>query len=276
MQGYVERVHPDVAAGQLPVGMTIATMIEAQKAYLAAQGTPVEQADSSAPAGETPAAGLNMAAPPARESAQQRTAPATEAARTADRTQETPRAATPSEPPPPPQPTTATLGTGTEVVIRLSQSLSTRSNQSGQTFEGILEDDLKEGGHVLAPAGATVTGKITHLVKSGKVKGKAQMSLTLTGIEVGGESHRIDTNTLNFEAQGTGSRDAKRIGIASGIGAVVGAIAGGGKGAAIGAAIGAGAGTGVTLATPGDEVEFPTEQRMSFKLDKPVELPVSG
>ncbi len=280
MKGYVERVHPDVAPAQLPVGMTIATMIEAQKAYLAAQGTPVEQADSSSAQGETPAvggtdSGLNLAAPPSRETAGKRPSTAPKTAGSASRAQETARAATPSEPPPPPPPpTTATLGAGTEVVIRLSQSLSSRSNQSGQSFEGILEDDLKEGGHVLAPAGATVTGKITQLVKSGKVKGKAQMSLTLTALEVGGESYRIDTNTLSFEAQGTGSRDAKRIGIASGIGAVVGAIAGGGKGAAIGAAVGAGAGTGVTLATPGDEVEFPTEQRMSFKLDKTVELPI--
>ena len=160
-------------------------------------------------------------------------------------------------------------------MIRLSQSLSSKKNQAGQTFEGILEQDLTGEGHLLAPAGSTIAGKVTDVASSGKVKGKAKMSLTLTQLEVGGQQYAIDTNTLNFEAQGTGTRDAKRIGIASGIGAVVGAIAGGGKGAAIGAAIGAGAGTGVTLATPGDEVEFPTEQRMSFKLDKPVELPIT-
>ena len=38
--------------------------------------------------------------------------------------------------------------------------------------------------------------------------------------------------------------------------------------------IGAGAGTGVVLATSGDEVEFPNEQRMVFKLTHSVTIPV--
>jgi outer membrane lipoprotein SlyB len=100
------------------------------------------------------------------------------------------------------------------------------------------------------------------------------MALRLEKITVGEESYSIKSNTLRFEAEGTGKRDAKRIGIASGAGAVIGAIAGGGRGAAIGAAIGAGAGTGVTVATPGDEVEFRTEQMFQFTLERGVEMKI--
>jgi hypothetical protein len=100
------------------------------------------------------------------------------------------------------------------------------------------------------------------------------MSLALIRIETGGETYKISSNKLNFEAEGTGKRDAKRIGIAAGIGTVVGAIAGGGKGAAIGAAIGGGAGAGATLMTSGDEVEFDVEQLFEFSLTQPVEMKV--
>ena len=100
------------------------------------------------------------------------------------------------------------------------------------------------------------------------------MALRLEKITVGEESYPIRSNTLRFEAEGTEKRDAKRIGIATGAGAVLGAIAGGGKGAAIGAVIGAGTGTGVTMATPGDEVEFRTEQMFQFELVRSVEMKI--
>ena len=69
-----------------------------------------------------------------------------------------------------------------------------------------------------------------------------------------------------------GRRDARRIGGAAVAGTVIGAIVGGGRGAAIGFAVGAGAGGAVTLATPGDEVEFPAEQGLAFTLSVPVEI----
>jgi hypothetical protein len=40
-----------------------------------------------------------------------------------------------------------------------------------------------------------------------------------------------------------------------------------------GAVIGGAAGTGAVLATKGKEVEFDTETRISFALEKPAELP---
>jgi hypothetical protein len=91
---------------------------------------------------------------------------------------------------------------------------------------------------------------------------------------VGPELYGIRTNTLAFEAQGTGKKDATKVGIGTGIGAVIGAIAGGGRGAAIGGVIGAGAGTGVVLATSGTEVEFGVEQLFSFQFDQDVEMKV--
>jgi hypothetical protein len=168
----------------------------------------------------------------------------------------------------------ATVAAGTELPIRLAQALSSKTNTSGQSFEAWLEDDLIVDGKLVAPDGSQVKGRLVEVASSGKVKGRAKMSLVLSSIQVDDDDYSIKSNTLRYEARETKKKDATKIGIASGVGAVVGAIAGGGKGAAIGAGVGAGAGTGVVLATSGEEVEFDVEQRLQFKLEQPVEMKI--
>jgi hypothetical protein len=163
---------------------------------------------------------------------------------------------------------------GTNLEVRLTQSVSSKRNQDGDSFRAQLAEDLVVDGKVIAREGTAVVGRLSNVKASGKVEGRATMALSLTAIELGDEAYEIRSNRLDFEARGTGKDDAKKIGIATGIGAAIGAIAGGGKGAAIGGAIGAGAGTGAVLATSGDEVEFGVEQLFSFRLSRDVELPI--
>ena len=89
---------------------------------------------------------------------------------------------------------------------------------------------------------------------------------------MGDERYTIDTNVVSQTAEQTKSRDAKVIAGGAGVGAVIGAIAGGKKGAAIGAAVGGGAGTAGVLATKGKEVEYPAEHKLSFRLEREVEM----
>lgn len=308
LQGFVRRVYPDQPEGTLPVGMPVETMIQSQKAFLDAQAsnsgesqsggeaaenqppaqTEAQTATTAEPTSSKPAPSTSTAnrpspktepkpaSPPPTSSAENQPAQTT-AEPSSQPVREQAASTAPAAPPapqPPPAPREEMIPTGTTLTIRLAQALSSKTAQSGQKFEGTLDEDLRVDNTLIAPAGSTVIGKVTEAVPSGKVKGKAKMALQLTGLEVGGEVYDISTHTLSFEAQGSTKEDAKKVGIASGIGAVIGAIAGGGKGAAIGATIGAGAGTGVVLATPGDEVEFPNEQRMVFKLTHSVEIPV--
>ena len=178
----------------------------------------------------------------------------------------------PEPEPEPTPPTTATLSSGTALKVRLMESLSSKTTAEGAVFETELDEDLVVDGKLLVPEGSIITGKVTEAKASGKVQGRAQMALKLVKVTVDEEAYEIRSNTLRFEAEGTGKKDATKIGLASGAGAVIGAIAGGGRGAAIGAVIGAGAGTGVTMATPGDEVEFRTEQMFQFELERSVEM----
>jgi hypothetical protein len=137
-----------------------------------------------------------------------------------------------------------------------------------------LDEDLIVDGKLLAPEASLVIGRLTHVKKSGKVKGLAQMGIDLQKVFVGDEEYSLKSNTLNYEAEATKHEDAKKVGIATGVGALIGAIAGGKKGAAIGTAVGAGAGTGAVLATSGDEVEFEVEQLFRFELERDLEMKI--
>jgi hypothetical protein len=175
-------------------------------------------------------------------------------------------------PPAPPRPTTATVAEGTVLEIRLIDAVSTARNQTGDRFQAVLDKDIVADGKVVAPRGSIVVGRLTEVERSGKVQGRAVMSLTLNEIRTAQNSYSIATNTITIEAHDTKERDAKTIGAGAGVGAVIGAIAGGKKGAAIGAAVGGGAGTAGVLMTRGKEVEFDPEQKFSFRLERDTQM----
>ena len=175
-------------------------------------------------------------------------------------------------PAPPVRPAPAIIAAGTSIPVRLSEALDSSKNRTGDKFEAILDADLEVDDRVVIPRGAIVTGKVTEVVDSGKVQGLARMSITLSEIENRGTSYAIRTNTQSFEAKTSKKEDAVKIGAGAGVGAIIGAIAGGKKGAAIGAATGAGAGTGVVLMTKGKDVELPSEEKLTFTLEKEIRV----
>ena len=158
--------------------------------------------------------------------------------------------------------------TATKIQVRLQDALDTAVNESGDTFRTILDKDIVVDGRVVAPRGSVLDGKLSNVARSGRVEGRATMSLQLTSLTVGNQTYPLQTETLSFEADSTKKKDATKVGVGAGIGAVIGAIAGGGKGAAIGAAVGGGAGGATVVATRGKEVKFDAEQAFSFVLQR--------
>ena len=192
-----------------------------------------------------------------------------QSAATGEETSET--SSTPAESAPEPV-VTRVVPSGTELRVRLAHSVSSAINQSGDAFEAILDQDLLVDDQVVAPQGSTLTGQLTDVVSSGKVKGRATMTLVLQSLQVGETSYSIESNPIAVEAEGTVKEDAVKVGIGAGIGAIVGAIAGGKKGAAVGTAIGGGGGAAAVLLTKGDEVEFEAEQEFGFELVQDLEI----
>ncbi len=231
-----------------------------------------EQTQSQPAPAEPPAQAAAQPAPASPAQREQRAASRPATRKPAAPVQSSARAPSPapsslaaSEPVAPPVP-------GTPIEIRLSQALSSGENKAGDKFEGTLAQDLEIDGRLVAPKGSVVVGKVAEAEGSGRVEGRARMSLGLTEIHAGQSTYSIRTNTLPFEAESTKGRDVKTVGATTGVGAIIGAIAGGKKGAAIGAVVGAGAGGGTVLATKGKEVKLEPEQRLSFKLENDVEM----
>jgi hypothetical protein len=167
-----------------------------------------------------------------------------------------------------------TVPEGTELPIRLSDTLDTGKTTEGATFQGTLAEALVVHGVEVASAGSAVSGRVTNVVSSGRLKRPAEISLVLTSLTAGGATRDITTTTWSSKAESHKKRNLEMIGGGGGAGAIIGAIAGGKKGALIGGAVGAGAGTGVATATGKKEIVLPAETKLDFKLGAPVTLTV--
>ena len=169
-----------------------------------------------------------------------------------------------------------TLVAGTVIRTSLQHALTTDSNAPGDPFTAKVVDDVKVNNTVVIPLGSTVKGVVAESKRSGRVQGRAYMSLKFTEVVLpNGQSYPIQASGTSRTAPGTKKKDAMIIGGGAGIGTAIGAIAGGGKGAAIGAATGGGAGTGVVLATRGKETGFASGSTLNVKLTQPVKVNLS-
>jgi hypothetical protein len=111
---------------------------------------------------------------------------------------------------------------------------------------------------------------------SGHLQTPAELVVTLTSLEAGGNSYEILTSDQRWGARSHKKRNAEMIGGGAAIGALVGALVGHGKGAAIGAGIGAGGGTATAYATGRKDISFPAETRLSFVLRRSVAITNAG
>jgi hypothetical protein len=178
----------------------------------------------------------------------------------------------PAAPAPPPM---VTAPAGTELEVVLSDALSSATNKAGDEFMASVATPVVVGGKVALEKGTKVHGRVVDAQGSGRVKGKASMSLSLVSAVVGGKTVPLVTQAFAQEAEATKGKDAKIVGGLAGAGAVVGGLLGGKKGAAEGAAVGGGAGVGTVLVTKGKEVEFPVESKLKFTLDQAAKFPAN-
>jgi hypothetical protein len=163
---------------------------------------------------------------------------------------------------------------GTKIEVRLDHGISTDKNSPGDSIAASLNAPLVIDGKTLAPVGSKVIGQLTSVKESGRIRGRANLTMVLQELQVGENQYELSTNPITLVAPGTKKRDAEIIGGSAAAGSAIGAIAGGGVGAAIGAGIGAGSGSGVVLATKGKDLSYGPEARFTFTLSEPIRLPV--
>ena len=161
---------------------------------------------------------------------------------------------------------------GRLLTVRLSQSLSSKGSQPGETFMATLAEPVDVNGQPVIEKGATVRGTVVNAKAMGHFKGGALLQLRLNSVTVNGQERPVQTKLWSQQLKGKGKRSAVAIGGGAGVGAILGGALGGGKGAAIGALAGGGAGTAGAAYTGNKEINLPAESALRFTLKQALEV----
>lgn len=176
-----------------------------------------------------------------------------------------------------PQMQTLVVPANTGVVATLDHRISTETARTGDTFTLTTTDKIVSDGRTVFPAGSAINGTLRDVEASGRVSGRAQMTLAFNSLTAAdGRVHAMNAVPLILQAESGTGTDIERMAAGGVLGAVVGGIAGGGKGAAIGAGAGIGAGVIVMLATQGDELVLESGQKVSVTFTSPLSIQVAA
>lgn len=170
-----------------------------------------------------------------------------------------------------------TIPAGTTLSLGLTSPVASDTGAVEDAVTAELTHPITIDGSDVLPAGARLTGVVTEVEDSGRVKGRAMIAFRFTSLRTGDQQYDVRAAPVSRRAPATKGEDATKIGVGAGAGAVIGGLLGGKDGAAKGAAIGGGAGTGVVLATRGQEVRLALGTDVSTQLTAPlmVRVPVS-
>jgi hypothetical protein len=172
--------------------------------------------------------------------------------------------------------TTRIVPSGTQLRIRLSDTLSSKEARAGDRFTATVVNPSKY-------EEARVSGHIRSIKKSGRVQGRTTMTLSFDSIRLSdGRSAPFRAEVLRIydadsgqkvdeegrvESGSRGKQTLKRSGIGAAAGAVIGGIAGGGKGAAIGTIVGGAAGAGSIAVNGSKELKIERGTEMLIRVN---------
>jgi hypothetical protein len=165
---------------------------------------------------------------------------------------------------------TVTIPAGTALPLSLTGSVASDTSGVEDAVAAELTRAIAIDGRDVLAAGTRVTGVVSRADDSGRVKGRANVTLAFTAIHVGGRQYDVASAPSSHTAPTTKAEDATKIGVGAGAGAIIGGLLGGKDGAAKGAAVGGGAGTGVVLATKGKEMRLGPGADVSTRLTAPL------
>jgi hypothetical protein len=180
------------------------------------------------------------------------------------------------------------IPSGTRVPVALKHAVSTKSARDGDpvyaetTFPVVIND------RVLIPAGTYVQGRIAHVKRAGRVKGRAEVLIHFTtliypsGYTVnlpgsienvpGAESTTMNGQEGTIQENGQTGQKVGTVASTAASGTLIGAVVGGGKGALVGAGIGGAVGSAIALLTRGTDVRLDSGTTVEMVIQRPVTL----
>ena len=190
----------------------------------------------------------------------------------AERPAEPERKAPPPPPRRPPAPTSYTLRAGTEVSASVDDSISTRHAKPGDTFTATVSESVRDGsGHVVIPAGSTISGAVVHADPAPNPRASGTLDLSVTSVSIRGRTYTVEGTVESkdtvMQGRGVTGADAAKVGGGAAIGAVAGRLLGGNKkGTIIGGLAGAAAGGAAASRSRDVDIVLPKGAGMRVRL----------
>jgi len=171
-----------------------------------------------------------------------------------------------------------TVPQGTLLQLRTSEPVGSKRAKDGEPLQFTLISDVAMGGVLAIPRGATIHGVVAEVKKvgSGDLGGSSVLALTLTSLDLGGQSYPLTTDQFRIKGPNKAGQTVGSAVTGGLIGTIIGCAAGRGVGCAIGAGAGVAAGTAASAASSGPQVWIPAEALVTFHLAAPLTVnPVS-
>jgi len=184
-----------------------------------------------------------------------------------------------------------TIPAGTKVPLVLKHAISTKGAQEGDPVYAETNFPVVLNDHVLIPAGTYVQGKITHVQRAGRIKGRAEVQMHFTtliypsGYTVmlpgslenvpGADKTKMKGEEGTIQQDGQTGEKIGTVASTAGTGAVIGGLSRGGKGALVGGGIGGAVGTAIALLTRGNDVKLESGTTVEMVIQREVALDAS-
>jgi hypothetical protein len=184
----------------------------------------------------------------------------------------------------------AEIPKGSHALLKLVNSVSTRTAREGDYVYLRTASPIVADGTVLVPVDSYVTGVVTHSKRSGRVTGRAELSIrietltlasgkvvkmtpTMRSVDDQGTDQKVVGNENEIKQGATKGKDAEKIAGTSAAGAAIGGWTDRSwRGAGIGAGVGSGVGLATVLLTRGREVELHQGSTIDVVFDRAVPI----
>jgi hypothetical protein len=177
------------------------------------------------------------------------------------------------------------LPSGTVIHCRITQTLTTKLNFQGESFQATVSEPILSGGREVIPAGATLVGRIASLQRPGRIKGVGEMRLNAETISMpdgrtfpvsavlmtayGAEGAKVVGSEGMVKGPNSHLQNIEEIGGGSAVGSLVGLILGHPW---VGVAVGGTAGFIDRVRRGGKDLTLPGGTQLNYELTRPLEI----
>lgn len=152
---------------------------------------------------------------------------------------------------------------GTQVAVRLEQSLSSESARPEDRIDASVAAPVRVDGIVVIPAGTGVQGTVRNVEAARRPARGGRLELSFDALILSaGRKVDIRSRVVSVEEDKV---DKSKLGLGAVLGGVLGGVIDGKQGAVVGAILGGG---GAVVGTKGDDVELPAGTVLNLRLER--------